>query len=190
MAGQVIGYVRVSSDGQNLDRQEDSLEQVGVDKVFSDKSSGKDTAGRPGLQSCLDYLRDGDTWVVHSIDRAARSLQDLQAMVQDLTARGVTIRFLKEGLTFGADGSGSAMDRLLLQVLGAFAEFERSLIHERQAEGIRAARAKGVRFGRRPALDEAQKAEVRERIAAGETPSSIARDLGVSRQTVWRAAKG
>jgi DNA invertase Pin-like site-specific DNA recombinase len=188
MTGQVIGYVRVSSDGQNLDRQEAALGDAGrVDRIFRDKTSGKNTR-RPGLQECLGYLRAGDTWLVPSIDRAARSLQDLQTMVQDLTGRGVTVRFLKEGLTFGGD-DGSAMDRLLFQILGAFAEFERTLIHERQAEGIRAARAKGVRFGRRPALSCDQIPGIKDRIEAGESMAAIAEDLGVSRQTIWRAAR-
>jgi DNA invertase Pin-like site-specific DNA recombinase len=188
MAGQTIGYIRVSSVDQHLDRQEESLAQVSPDRVFSDKASGKD-AKRPGLQECLGYLRSGDTWVVHSIDRAARSLQDLQAIVQDLTARGVTVRFIKEGLTFSPDGAGAAMDKLLFQVLGAFAEFERSLIKERQAEGIKAAKAKGTRFGRTPSLSSEQLQEVKDRAAAGETHTAIAKSLGVSRQTVWRAAK-
>lgn len=189
MPGQVVGYIRVSSVDQNLDRQQDSMDAAGAERVFTDKASGKDRK-RPGLEDCMRYLRDGDTLIAHSIDRLARSLADLQDLVSELSGRGVTVSFIKEGLTFTPGSHGSAMDRLLFQVLGAFAEFERSLIRERQREGIAIAQAKGKRFGRPKALTTDQVAEAKERVAAGETPSSIARDLGVSRQTVWRAAKG
>lgn len=186
--GQVVGYIRVSSAGQNLDRQQEVMDEIGPDQLFQDKASGGST-DRPGLKACLKYLRPDDVLVVASIDRAARSLQDLQAIVQALTGRGVKVRFIKEGLTFSPAQGGSATERLLFQILGAFAEFERSLIRERQAEGIRAARDKGVRFGRRPKLDDAKRELALSRLAAGESPASIAKDLGVSRQTVWRLTR-
>ncbi len=124
MQGHRIGYVRVSSFDQNPERQ---LEQTQVSKVFTDKASGKDTQ-RPQLEALLSFVREGDTVVVHSMDRLARNLDDLRRLVQKLTQRGVRIEFLKEGLVF--TGEDSPMANLMLSVMGAFAEFERALIRE------------------------------------------------------------
>lgn len=143
MHGQRIGYIRVSTLDQNPDRQ---LESVQVGKVFIDKASGKDTQ-RPQLDALLGYVREGDTLVVHSMDRLARNLDDLRRMVQQLTGRGVRIEFVKESLTF--TGEDSPMANLLLSVMGAFAEFERALIRERQREGISLAKQRGVYRGRK-----------------------------------------
>ncbi len=143
MHGQRIGYIRVSTLDQNPDRQ---LEGVQVSKVFIDKASGKDTQ-RPQLEALLSYVREGDTLVVHSMDRLARNLDDLRRMVQQLTGRGVRIEFVKEALTF--TGEDSPMANLLLSVMGAFAEFERALIRERQREGISLAKQRGVYRGRK-----------------------------------------
>ncbi|EIU63142.1 tnpR protein [Mycobacteroides abscessus subsp. bolletii 1S-154-0310] len=178
-AGQQVGYVRVSTLDQNTERQLDGIE---VDKRFEDKASGKDTA-RPALTEALGYVRDGDTLVVHSMDRLARSLEDLRRTVRELTVRGVRVHFVKENLTF--TGDDSPMSTLLLSMLGAVAEFERSMIRERQREGIELAKAKGVYKGRRPALTGEQTAEVLERLAAGEHPVDLAREFGVSRATVY-----
>lgn len=139
MTGQVVGYVRVSSLDQKTDRQ---LDGIDADMIFEDKASGK-SSQRPQLKACLTYLRPGDKLVVWSIDRAARSLQDLQVIVTDLVARGVTVEFLKERLTFSPDSEAAPMDRLLFHILGAFAEFERMTIRERQREGIDAAMRRG-----------------------------------------------
>src|SRR5665213_596871 len=144
--GQRIGYVRVSTLDQNTDRQLDGIE---LDRVFTDKASGKDTQ-RPELQNALGYLREGDTLVVHSMDRLARNLDDLRRIVKELTDRGVAVQFIKENLTF--TGESSSMSILLLSIMGAFAEFERSLLRERQREGITLAKRKGVYKGRRPSL--------------------------------------
>ena len=133
MKGQNVGYIRVSSVDQNSDRQ---LSDTSLDVVFEDKCSGKDTQ-RPQLKACLRHLRSGDALHVHSIDRLARNLKDLQTLVEELTGRGVTIRFNKENLTF--TGDANPMQKLMLQMMGAFAEFERSMIRERQREGIAAA---------------------------------------------------
>ena len=127
---QRIGYVRVSSFDQNPERQ---LENVEVGKVFIDKASGKDTQ-RPELEALQAFVREGDTVVVHSMDRLARNLDDLRHLVQKLTKRGVRIEFVKESLVF--TGEDSPMANLMLSVMGAFAEFERALIRERQREGI------------------------------------------------------
>ncbi len=122
--GQRIGYVRVSSIDQNDQRQ---LVGIELDDTYTDKASGKDVH-RPQLKALLKHVRLGDTVIVHSLDRLARSLDDLRKIVSDLTGRGVQVRFVKESLTF--TGEDSAMSNLLLSVIGAFAEFDRSLIKE------------------------------------------------------------
>lgn len=182
-AGQRVGYVRASSVEQNLARQLDGLH---VDRMFSDHISGARSA-RPSLDELRRYVRDGDTVVVHSMDRLARNLDDLRALVQQFTAAGVRVEFVKEGLIFS--GENSPMSTLLLSVMGAFAEFERALIRERQREGVDAAKARGVYRGRKPALSAAQAEQVRARAAAGEKKTVIARDLGVSRETVYQALR-
>ena len=170
MTGQRIGYVRVSSFDQNPGRQ---LESLALDRVFTDHASGKDTR-RPQLSALLSFIREGDTLVVHSMDRLARNLDDLRSLVQQLTGRGVRVEFVKEGLSF--TGEDSAMARLLLSVMGAFAEFERALIRERQKEGIDLARQRGAYRGRKKALlSEAQAADLRRRAAAGESKAALAR---------------
>lgn len=180
MTGQRIGYVRVSTLDQNPDRQ---LEQVPVDRTFTDKASGKDTA-RPQLDALLYFARDGDTVVVHSMDRLARNLDDLRRLVRALTGRGVRIEFVKEQLTF--TGEDSPMATLLLSVMGAFAEFERALIRERQREGIALAKQRGVYRGRKKALSDEAVAELHRRVAAGEQKAQVARDLGISRETLYQ----
>ncbi len=184
MTGQLVGYVRVSSVDQNTDRQLDGVE---LDERFEDKASGKDTS-RPQLQAALKYVRKGDTLVVHSMDRLARSLRDLLAIVDELTGRGVAVRFVKEGLTFTAD-SADPCAVLMLQVMGAVAQFERSMIGERQREGIAKARERGVYKGRRESLTDEQKASVRTRRAAGEHPVDLAKAFGVSRAKIYNVLK-
>ncbi|MGV0633062.1 recombinase family protein [Mycolicibacillus trivialis] len=178
--GKTVGYVRVSTAEQNTDRQLDGLH---LDKIFTDKASGKDT-NRPQLQQCLGYLRDGDTLIVHSMDRLARSLVDLRRTVDDLVAREVTVRFVKEGLTFSNDSTDPCAV-LMLSVMGAVAEFERSLILERQREGIAIAKAKGKYKGRAPSLTDDQATEVADRLDAGESAAALAREYGISRATVY-----
>ena len=180
MAGQRVGYIRVSSFDQNVDRQLDGVE---LDRVFTDKASGKDVQ-RPQLDALLKFVRDGDTVIVHSLDRLARNLDDLRRLVQQLTSRGVRVQFVKEQLTF--TGEDSPMANLLLSVMGAFAEFERALIHERQREGIALAKARGAYRGRKKSLTIEQVAELRERAAHGEAKTLLARDFGISRETVYQ----
>lgn len=180
MDGQRVGYVRVSSFDQNPDRQ---LEAVSVTRTYTDKASGKDTQ-RPELDRLLTYVRDGDTVIVHSMDRLARNLDDLRRIVQNLTRRGVRIEFVKEGLTF--TGDDSPMANLMLSVMGAFAEFERALLRERQREGIALAKQRGAYRGRKRSLNMAQIGEVKRRIAAGEQKARVARDMGISRETVYQ----
>ena len=176
-----VGYIRVSSLDQNTERQ---LEGVQLDKVFTDKASGKDTA-RPQLKAALDYLREGDFLLVHSMDRLARNLDDLRKIVLDLTRRGVHVQFVKENLTF--TGEDSPMSNLLLSLLGAVAEFERSMIRERQREGIALAKKAGVYKGRKPSLTRVQIAEIRKRVRAGDKKTTLAAEYRVSRQTLYTA---
>nr|WP_281721067.1 recombinase family protein [Nitrosomonas nitrosa] len=180
MNGQRIGYVRVSSFDQNADRQ---LDQVAVDRLFTDKASGKDTQ-RPELDALLDFVREGDIVVVHSMDRLARNLDDLRRVVQRLTQRGVRIEFIKENLTF--TGEDSPMANLMLSVMGAFAEFERALIRERQREGIALAKQRGAYRGRKKSLLPDRAAELRQRVAAGEAKAQLAREFGISRETLYQ----
>lgn len=177
--GQRVGYRRVSTHDQNLARQ---LDGVAVDKTFTDELSGKDR-NRPQLDAMLDYVREGDTVLVHSMDRLARNLDDLRHLVRTLTGKGVRVEFVKEHLSFS--GEDSPMANLLLSVMGAFAEFERALILERQREGIAKAQARGVYKGRKPALSDQQAYELRQRAAAGEPKAALARAFGISRETVY-----
>lgn len=178
--GQRVGYIRVSSVGQNPERQ---LDGVKVDTLFTDTVSGARTT-RPQLQALLAFVRQGDTVIVHSMDRLARNLDDLRRLVRELTDRGVAVQFLKEQLTF--TGEHSPMATLLLSVLGAFAEFERALIRERQAEGIALAKARGAYKGRTRSLTTGQVEALRARAAAGEVKASLAREFGISRQTLYQ----
>lgn len=180
LKGQRIGYVRVSSLEQNPERQ---LEQVLVDRIFTDKASGKDTL-RPELDNLLTFVREGDTVVVHSMDRLARNLDDLRRLVQQLATRGVRVEFVKECLTF--TGEDSPMANLMLSVMGAFAEFERTLIRERQKEGIALAKQRGVYRGRKNSLSPEQVSEMKQRAASGEPKAALAREFGVSRETIYQ----
>lgn len=183
MTGQRVGYVRVSSVGQNHDRQLDGLE---FDRVFSDTASGKNTHDRPALTEMLAYLREGDQLFVHSLDRLGRSLADLKDVVGALVERGVRVEFVQQGLVF-ASGEETPMGHLLLHMLGAVAEFERSLILERQRFGIQAAKARGIYKGRQPSLTPAQILEVQERSSSGVPKTVLAREYGVSRSTIYNA---
>jgi DNA invertase Pin-like site-specific DNA recombinase len=183
MKGQRIGYVRVSTTDQNTDRQ---LEGIPVDRVFTDKASGKDVR-RPALEDLMGYAREGDTLVVHSMDRLARNLDDLRQIVQTLTRKGVAIEFVKEHLRF--TGEDSPMANLMLSVMGAFAEFERALIRERQREGIALARQRGAYRGRKPSLSKDQMQELKRLADLGAGKASLARQFKISRQTVYEYLK-
>lgn len=181
--GQRIGYVRVSTVDQNSERQLDGL---ALDKVFTDKASGKDTK-RPHLQLALDYVREDDTLIVHSMDRLARNTEDMLRMVRELTSRGVSVEFVNERLTFRGK-EDEPMANLMMTMLGGFAQFERALIRERQREGIALAKAKGnVYKGRKPSLTQAQIEDVRQRAAKGESKAGLAASFGVARQTIYNA---
>jgi len=184
MKGQKIGYVRVSAFEQNVDRQ---LDGITLDRVFTDRASGKDV-GRPQLAALLSFIREGDTLVVHSMDRLARNLDDLRKLVQSLTRQGIRIEFVKESLSF--TGEDSPMANLMLSVMGAFAEFERALIRERQREGIALAKQRGAYRGRKKTLSDERVAELVRRVGRGEKKSVIARDMGISRETLYQYLRG
>lgn len=181
--GQRVGYIRVSTVDQNTARQLDGLE---LDRVFEDKASGKD-AKRPQLQDMLAYVREGDTVVVHSMDRLARNVDDLRGIVTELTGRGVKVEFTREGVVFAGDDN--PMSTLLLTMLGAVAEFLRAQHLENQREGIAKAKQAGKYRGRKRALTPQQVVQARERVAAGEAKTRIARDLGISRDTLYQSLK-
>jgi DNA invertase Pin-like site-specific DNA recombinase len=177
----VVGYRRVSTVDQNFDRQDLGA----VDKLFEEKLSGKNAKDRPALNAMLDWVREGDSVLVHSIDRLARDLRDLQAIIQTLNDKGVSITFRSESLTFSAS-SDDAFAKLQLQMMGAFAEFERNIIRKRQAEGIAKAKAKGLYKGRPKAVDDAK---VKELKATGMGATAIAKALGIGRATVYKCLK-
>lgn len=178
---QHIGYIRVSTLDQKFERQ---LEGITLDKTFTDQASGKDTH-RPQLQAALEHLREGDTLYCHSMDRLARNMDDLRSLVKGLVKRGIKVVFHKESLTF--TGEDSPMSNLLLSMLGAVAEFERSLIKERQLEGIAIAKTKGVYKGRKKALDVAQVADLKaQSMHSGKTKTELAREFGISRETLYQ----
>jgi len=184
VSGYNIAYMRVSTIDQKTDRQLHET-NINFDQIYTDKCSGKST-DRPELKKILESLRKGDIIHVHSIDRMARNLQDLEKLVDTINGLGATLRFHKEQLTFSPT-ENTAMNRLLLQVMGAFAQFERSLIRERQAEGIAMAKAKGIYKGRRPKHDY-KKIEAA-LLKHNGNKTAAAKELGVSYRTVLRAVK-
>jgi DNA invertase Pin-like site-specific DNA recombinase len=167
---------------QNEVRQ---LEGLALDKRFTDKASSKDVK-RPQLEAMQRFVREGDTVFCHSMDRLARNLDDLRRKVLGLTERGVHIVFVKENLTF--TGEDSPMSNLLLSVMGAFAQLERELIRERQREGIANAKREGKYVGRKPSLSPTRAAELRRRVADGDSKAALAREFGISRDTLYRYA--
>ena len=178
---QRIAYIRVSAADQNLDRQ---YELVGeCDKIFADKLSGKNV-DRVELQAMLNHVRDGDTLVVPDMSRLGRNTVDTLKMIESLAAKGVSIEFIKEGLSI--TGETSPWQEFQLQMLAAIAQLERANILERQAEGIAAAKAAGKHLGRKPALNAAQVAELRQRASGGASKAELAKEFGVGRATVYR----
>lgn len=172
-----IGYRRVSSEGQNLDRQD-----LVCDKLFEEKVSGA-KRDREALSAMIEFAREGDEVICWSIDRLARDLRDLQDIIQRLNDKGVSVSFLKEKLVFSGD-TDDAFARLQLQMMGAFAEFERNIIRQRQAEGIARAKARGVYKGRKKTIDGNR---IRTMKAAGHSVTEIAADIGISRMSVYRS---
>lgn len=180
MKGQKIGYIRVSSEDQNPARQ---LEGLDMDRTFVDKFTGK-VLERPQFVEMMKYVREGDLVYVHSMDRLARNLMDLRKTVETLNKRNVKVQFMKENLTF--TGEDTPMSMLLLSMMGAFAEFELSLIRERQKEGIRLARQRGVYIGRKKMLNTEQILEVHRLAKEGYKKTKIAEMFNMSREVVYK----
>lgn len=176
-----IGYRRVSSIDQNLSRQD----LGNVDKLFEEKLSGASAKDRPELQNLIEFAREHDEVICWSIDRMARDLRDLQTIIQTLLDKDVSITFLSENLTFSATNN-DPFAKLQLHLMGAFAEFERSIIRKRQAEGIAKAKARGIYKGRPKSICPDKVMSLHEQ---GLGPSKIAKEMGISRVSVYRALK-
>jgi len=181
--GQIVGYIRVSSVGQNTARQ---LDGVTLDKTFTDKCSGS-TTNRPALAAMMDHVREGDTVMVHEISRLARNTSDLLTLVKKLNGKGVTVTFVKEAMTFTADNT-NPMSQMMLTIIGAVSSFELAMINERRAEGQQKARDAGKHMGRTAKLSQAQIAVIKSR-AATENKTDLAEEFGVSRATLYSALK-
>ena len=182
--GTQLGYARVSTGHQSLDQQVDALTAVGVDanRVYSDKLSGTSTREqRPGLAGLLDYAREGDAIVVVGIDRLGRNAAEAMATIRELGERGIVLRSLREGID-----TSNATGRMVAGVLASLAELELELTRERRASAREARRARGQHIGRPKVLDEKKAALAQRMHASGESASTIAATLGVSRATVYR----
>ena len=175
----LYGYARVSSLDQDLTLQEEMLRAAGCQIVRAEKKNGTAREGRSELRLLLDFLHKGDTLVVTRIDRLARSVKDLQDIVHELKAKGVTLKATEQPVD-----TGSAAGKAFLDMLGVFAEFETNLPRERQMEGIKAAKARGVYKGKAPRIDAAEVRRLREGEGLG--ASAIARRLGIGRASVYR----
>ena len=181
-----VGYIRVSTVDQNTARQ---LADLGfeLDQIFEDKASAKNTQ-RPQLQEMIKYVREGDLLYVHSMDRLARNLADLLQLVTEITGKGVTIHFMKESLTFAPNEKTAPMAKLMLSMLGAVAEFERSMILERQREGIAQAKARGAYKGRKPLAPETIE-KARQLLTSGKKRVEICKELGIARTSLFKYLK-
>ena len=179
MKNQNVGYIRVSSDGQNVARQ---LEGIELDKEFTDIMTGS-IKNRPQLEACLNYVRAGDVLHVHSIDRLARNLRDLQEIVESLIAKGVTVKFHSEKLEFNNDDN--PMAKLTLQIMGSFAEFERKIAKSRQREGIATAKKIGKYLGR-PKLDLSLREKAMELKDSGLSVRAISKEMELSRPSIYK----
>lgn len=183
MKGQRIGYKRVSSGDQNPERQ---LYDVELDKIFIEYASGT-TIKRPQLNLMIDYAREGDTIIVHSMDRLARNAKDLRYLIDLLVSKKISIEFKKENLIF--TGNDSAMSMLLLSVISAVAEFEHALIRERQLEGVALAKKAGKFKGRKPALNDEKIEILKQCMKTRKTKGQIAKELGICRLTLYKYLK-
>jgi DNA invertase Pin-like site-specific DNA recombinase len=182
MTGKDIGYKRVSGPDQNPDRQ---LENIKLDKVFIDYATARNM-DRPQLKLLLEFIREDDTLIVHSMDRLSRRVADLKQIVSELVDRKVKVRFIKEGLVFSDENS--ALSNLMLHMMGAFAEFEHAFILERQREGIAVAKRLGKYKGRKSIAQE-KIVEMKQEMQTRKTKTQIAKDLGISRYTLYKYLK-
>jgi DNA invertase Pin-like site-specific DNA recombinase len=182
----IIGYARTSTTDQKagLDAQRRALAAAGVEKLFEEEVSSVDQTARVQLAAAMDFAREGDVFVVTKLDRLARSMAHLLQIVESLEAKGVTLRILDQNLD-----TGTPSGRLMLNLLGSIAQFEREVMLERQREGIAKAKAAGAYKGRKPTA-RAKAAEVRQMVAEGVAPAEVARRLGIGRSSVYRALEG
>lgn len=191
MSNQSIGYIRVSTREQSTGRQTDGMEHLKLDKVFIEKVSGKNKE-RPELLNCINYAREGDTLYIYSMDRLARSIIDLRTIIEDLTNKGVSVHFIKEARTYSKD-SADPFNAFLLNILGSFAEFERTIMLERQAEGIAYAKLNGTKtgkpFGKQP-LDMSRRNEAIELLDSGILITDIATKMKLSRASIYKLIRG
>ena len=179
-----IGYARVSTGEQNPDLQIDALRAAGCERIFTDKASGAN-AKRSELAKCLKALTAGDTLTVWKLDRLGRSLHDLIGLLDELKARGVAFQSLTEAID-----TSTPTGRAMWQMVGILAELERSLIQERTKAGREAAKARGVKMGRKAKLTPQQIDHARKLIEQGEHHDRVAKSLGVSRRTLYRGIRG
>lgn len=177
-----IGYARTSTTEQNLEAQISALRAAGCGMIRTEQKSGASLDGRPELRTILDFIHPGETLVVTRIDRLARSLSDLQTIVSRLKSKGAHLAATEQPVD-----TSTAAGKAFFDMLGVFAEFETNLRRERQAEGIAAARERGVYCGRIPRID---MAAIRARLAEGQSPTRIAREMGISRGSVYKAKAG
>lgn len=181
----IVGYIRVSTLDQNADRQHVALNAAHVEKIYEDHISGANT-DRAQFQAMMQFLREGDELVVLSLDRLARNLRDLLDTVETLGKRGVSVRFLKENLLFDARSNADPISKLMLSMVGAFAEFERSMIRSRQAEGIALAKARGAYKGRPRSVTDEQISKLKAALAQEVPLTKATRKVGISRTTAYR----
>ena len=181
----IVGYIRVSTLDQNADRQHVALNAAHVEKIYEDHISGANT-DRAQFQAMMQFLREGDELVVLNLDRLARNLRDLLDTVEALGKRGVSVRFLKENLLFDARSNADPTSKLMLSIVGAFAEFERSTIRSRQAEGIALAKARGAYMGRPRSVTDEQISKLKAALAQGVPLTKATRKVGISRTTAYR----
>jgi len=184
MDGKIVGYARVSSTGQNLEAQIELLKEAGVTKIFEEKKSGTTVDSRVELELALDYVREGDTFMVTRLDRCSRSTADLYKIIQQLEKEGVEFKALQQDFD-----TSSSTGKLMMGILAVIAEFETDLRKERQAEGIKSALERGVKFGAKAKMTDEQVVEAIAMQKTGEfTNQQIAEKFEVGRSTLLRYA--
>lgn len=187
-----IGYARVSTVGQDLATQEEILKDVGCKKVFVEKITGTSTAHREKLLEAIDFMDAGDTLVVTKIDRLARSIIDLNNLVQELNQKEISVQFIKDNMKFMAGADSNSIQTLLFNILGSFAQFERDLIVERTTEGRERAKQQGKHMGRpsQPKKNVERALELyKQREINGMSVNDIAKLTGVPRSTIYAEVK-
>lgn len=176
-----VGYARVSSTGQSLEVQLEKLNQVSCDRIYQEKRSGR-TADRPEFQSCMNYLREGDTLIITRLDRLARSVVHLAQLAKRFQSEGIDLLVVDQNID-----TSTSTGRLMFNMLAAIAEFENDLRTERQAEGIAKAKENGVKFGRPPKLTDTRKQEIYSRRLAGATIGQLAKEFSLGEASIYRA---